>query len=134
MSGINQPFMKPAVYLFLVAMMSSSLSLSAQSFDAAVINKSVKDRVLEVPRMEAFKTLHIFKNRINQLNDVSFEGFCESRRLLFLKASDEGFAGIEQVLFNMNLSYYLKKGTSLQAAKRVCDNPAEIENSLIISE
>jgi len=134
MSGINLPFMKRAYQIIIAIQLLAAVNSFAQSFDATVLQKSVKDRVLEVPKMEAVKTLSIFTQRINQMNDVSFEGFCESRRLLFLKASDEAFALVGEELLKMNMTYFIKKGASLQQAKRACDNQSEIENSLIITE
>ncbi len=134
MSGINPPYMKPVYQIMLVSQLLLAGNSFSQSFDTIGIKKAVRDRVLEVPRMEAVKTLSIFKSRIRELNEVSFEGFCESRRLLFLKASDAAFAVVEEELLKMNMTYYLKKGASLQQAKRACDNQSEVENSLIITE
>ncbi len=126
--------MKPVYPLLIACMLLVSLKASAQRYDVAVMNKSVREIILEVPRLEAVKTLSVFRKNIKGIQHVSFEGFCESRRLLFLKADDAAYAEIETVLQSMNMPYYLKRGVSHERAKQSCDSRSEIENSLILQD
>lgn len=129
MNGINPPFMKPVYKIFIAINLLATINSLAQSFDATALNKSMKERVLEVPKMEAIKTLAIFRSRIEAMKEVSFEGFCESRRLLFLKSSEEAFVDVEAALAEMNMPFYVKLNASFLTAKQACDSSAEIENS-----
>lgn len=108
----------------------TTLPLVAQNVNGA--KKVDRDFVLEIPRADLYKVLPPLKAKFKQINGVTFEGYCDSRKLLFLHSTDEAFSSILKVMQEMNLIYFIKENTSIEHAKSACLNIAEIKNSFSI--
>ena len=86
--------------------------------------------VLEIPRADLYKILPLLKTKFKEINGVDFEGYCDSRKLLFVKANEEAFFNVLMAIKELNLVYYIKQNTSIERARKICLNEDEIKVSL----
>lgn len=108
----------------------TSVQLKAQD-NAASLNVT-GDLVIEIPRADLIKTIPSLKLKLKEIKNISFDGFCESRKLLFLHTNSESLTDVLNVMNEMNLIYYIKQNTSIERAKKACVNEEEIKSSFII--
>ena len=86
--------------------------------------------MLEVPGANSEKILPPLKKKLKEITGVVFEGYCDSRKLLFLRIDHEAFNNVLDALRDANLIYYIKENTPISAAKNECSSQKEIELSL----
>ena len=119
--------MKP----ILVVLTILFFTLKGHAQDVAAAN-SRKEIVLEIPSVDLHKSLPELKNTIKKIDGISFEGFCNSRKILMLKTTDDGLYQLLMVLKENHTDYFIKKQTSLSAAKEACGDNREIDASFSI--
>lgn len=128
--------MKKNLLLFLLLILGTSINSFGQDGDAilSLENKAnsnqLEEYVLEVPLMESQKVLPVFKNALKQISGVEFKGFCESRRLLFIKANLIGFQQMIDLLRDMQFEFYRKEDSNHKQAKNSCGSIEEIEATI----
>ncbi len=121
--------MKPLCLLFTILLgFLTSFNVRAQEISES--NTTKNDLVLEIPRADLYKVLPLLKTKFKQINGVSFEGYCDSRKLLFVKANEEAFFNVLMAIKELNLVYYIKQNTSIERARKICLNEDEIKVSL----
>lgn len=123
--------MKP-LYLFLTIFLSFLTSAQLKAQDNYSSLNVTGDLVIEIPRADLIKTIPSLKLKLKEMKNISFDGFCESRKLLFLHTNGESLANVLSVMNEMNLIYYIKQNTSIERAKKACMNEDEIKSSFII--
>ena len=123
--------MKP-LYLFLTIFLSFLTSVQLKAQDNAASLNVTGDLVIEIPRADLIKTIPSLKLKLKEIKNISFDGFCESRKLLFLHTNSESLTDVLNVMNEMNLIYYIKQNTSIERAKKACVNEEEIKSSFII--
>lgn len=126
--------MKKIIPLFLLISLMATFQSFGQEEERAlptgdVITKAPIERVLEVPRMENAKVLPMFKEAFKNFSGVEFKGFCESRRLLFIKANPSGYLQVINYLREMNFEFFEKEDSSHQRAMNSCASKEEIKLS-----
>ena len=87
--------------------------------------------MIEIPKADLIKTIPSLKLKLKEIKNISFDGFCESRKLLFLHTNGESLSDVLEVMKEMNLIYYIKQNTSIERAKKACMNEDEIKSSFI---
>jgi hypothetical protein len=131
MSGKPKPLMNRILLLFLLSL---CFNASAQQMERAQPAPPVQDFVLEVPRLDPVKTLPEFRRFLNDIGELQFEGFCDSRKLLFLRCTSEMMPKLELWFREKQMSFYVKENTSISRAMSACDNTKEITDSKAASE
>jgi hypothetical protein len=90
-----------------------------------------KELVIQLPEVNKGKILPLLKQKLKTIEGITFNGFCESRQLIFLNTtttSDEVF----ELFHEMNLEYAIKQNVSFDRAMLECLSQSEIQNSLSI--
>jgi hypothetical protein len=120
--------MKKIRYLLIIicGILTNSCTMAQEVKGDKVI---VKDLVVELPKADLHKTIPVLKFKLRQLEGVSFEGYCDSRKLLFIKTKEESYFNVLMLLKEINLIYYIKQHTSILRAKTDCMSQKEIETS-----
>lgn len=122
--------MKP-FYLFLTIFLSFLTSVKLEAQDNSASLNVTGDLVIEIPKADLIKTIPSLKLKLKEIKNISFDGFCESRKLLFLHTNGESLSDVLIVMKEMNLIYYIKQNTSIERAKKACMNEDEIKSSFI---
>jgi hypothetical protein len=117
--------------LILVLLSTLFFGTTLHAQDVAAVNAR-KEIVLEIPSADLHKSLPDLKNTIKKIDGISFEGFCNSRKILLLKTTDDGLFQLLMVLKENHTDYFIKKQTSLSAAKEACGDNREIDASFSI--
>lgn len=123
--------MKP-IYLILIIYLSFLTPAYLKAQDKAASLNVTGDLVLEIPKADLIKTIPTLKLKLKEMKNISFDGFCESRKLLFLHTNSESLTDVLKIMNEMNLIYYIKQNTSIERAKKACMNEEEIKSSFII--
>ncbi len=122
-------YTKSTLLIFLLTILCCC-QLNAQI--AAVNPSPKKDLILEVPQADLTKVLPLIKQHLKDFTEVSFEGFCDSRKLLFLKSDSQTQQQLIYMFREMGLICFVKKEISIDKAKLACDTQEEIQTSFTI--
>lgn len=123
--------MKPILITSLVVI-SCFLFSGKVSAQSSLSTSAKKEIVLEIPGVDVQKNLPAIKNTLKKIEGVSFEGFCNSRKILLLRATDDALYQFMIAMKEQHIVYYIKKNTSLAVAKEACGDSREIDSSFSI--
>ena len=123
--------MKPihtCTLLLVSCFLFSGKAIAQSSADAT----QKKEIVLEVPNVDVQKNLPAIKSTLKKIEGVSFEGFCNSRKILLLRATPDALYQLMVAMKEQHISYFIKKNTSLEVAREACGDNREIDASFSI--
>jgi len=125
--------MKPIIQIvFVILFFLFAANANAQTNKVA--DQSItpsKELVIQLPGVNNGKILPLIKQKIKAIEGITFNGFCESRQLIFLSStanSDDVF----ELFHEMNLEYAIKQNVSSDRAMLECLSKSEIQTSLSI--
>jgi hypothetical protein len=125
--------MKPITqFVFISFLFICASKVNAQSNKIA--DQSIttsKELVIQLPGVDNGKILPLLKQKLKSIEGITFNGFCESRQLIFLNTtstSDDVF----ELFHEMNLEYSVKQNANSERAMLECLSQSEIQNSLSI--
>lgn len=125
--------MKPIVQIVFFNLLFLAASTSnAQS--NAVAEQSItptKELVIQLPGVNNGKILPLLKQKLKTIDGITFNGFCESRQLIFLNTTTTS-EDVFELFHEMNLEYAIKQNASYDRAMLECLSQSEIQTSLSI--
>jgi hypothetical protein len=125
--------MKPLIQIiFVCSFFLIAITANAQTDDVVDHASALsKELVIQLPGVNNGKILPILKQKLKTIEGITFNGFCESRQLIFLSTtttSDDVF----ELFHEMNLEYAIKQNASSERAMLECLSQSEIQTSLSI--
>jgi hypothetical protein len=90
-----------------------------------------KELVIQLPEVNKGKILPLLKQKLKTIEGITFNGFCESRQLIFLSTTTTS-EDVFELFHEMNLEYAIKQNVSFDRAMLECLSQSEIQNSLLI--
>ncbi len=83
------------------------------------------DLVVEVPKLDAGNYTQL-KGKLNKLNSMSVEGFCNSEKLIYLRFSPEQYFNVLVAINEAGYSYYIKRNTSISKGIESCTDRSQL--------
>jgi len=125
--------MKPIIQIVYVSLFFLTASNSrAQS--NVVAEQSItpsKELIIQLPSVNNGKILPLLKQKLKAIDGITFNGFCESRQLIFLSTSTNS-DDVLGLFHEMNLEYAIKQNATTDRAMLECLSQSEIQTSLSI--
>jgi hypothetical protein len=125
--------MKPIIQIvFVIIFFLFAANANAQTNKVA--DQSItpsKELVIQLPGVNNGKILPLIKQKIKAIEGITFNGFCESRQLIFLSTSTNSDDVLE-LFHEMNLEYAIKQNATTDRAMLECLSQSEIQTSLSI--
>lgn len=112
--------MNPFARVFLLLIFFSS-ALPAQD------NPVLKEYVIEIPSADPGKMISSFRMKLEKNNQFELVAYCESSKLMMVKASPAAFQKLCSIFKENNLEYSIKKNTTIKSASAACYSREEFE-------
>ena len=82
--------------------------------------------VVEIPKCDSGKTWNGLKEVLNNMNNVSVEGYCPGQKLLYLRLDPAEYFNVLVAINEAGFVYYLKKDTNLSQGIEACLNKKDL--------
>lgn len=83
------------------------------------------DLVVEVPKLDA-GNYNQLKGKLDKLNSMSVEGYCNSEKLIYLRFSPEQYFNVLVAINEAGYSYYIKRNTSISKGIEACKDKSQL--------
>lgn len=100
-----------------------ALSICMRS-NAQTTDKKTMELVMEVPKADPVKSLKVIKKKLNALQDVKVEGFCDTQKLLMLRFNPQEYFNVLVAVDEAGFSYHIKKELHIAEVMSACESGA----------
>ena len=77
--------------------------------------------VMEVPKADPVRSFKTLKKKLNALQQVNVEGFCDSKKLLMLRLNPEQYFNVLVAVDDAGYNYYIKKDLHIADVMNACE-------------
>ena len=88
-------------------------------------NTALMDLVVEVPRLEMNKSFEQLKGKLNRIQSMKVEGFCNSSKSLCMRFNPEQYFNVLVAINEAGYTYFIKK-ENVNAAINACSDKSAL--------
>jgi hypothetical protein len=125
--------MKRATFLIIIMMISVQLKAQDSASKTPRTIVQTMDLVVEVPKLDV-KNYGELKGRLNRIQNMNVEGFCNSEKLLYLRFSPEQYFNVLVSINEAGFPYYIKRNTSISKGMEACVDKSQLYLREAVSE
>jgi hypothetical protein len=116
------------IVAFLMLLGSAVFAQDTAQKTARTVTQTM-DLVVEVPKLNT-ESYNGLKGKLNKIQNMSVEGFCNSQKLLYLRFSPDQYFNVLVAINEAGYPYYIKRNTTITKGMDACAD----KNQLYLKE